>query len=408
MNYHGKKTLLFIEPCLSSYPLVLKAKEKGYTTLVLSAPSEHGLLPEEVLNASSSFFQLNITNDVAVFDLVRKIAQKFYIDGVIPGAEYYVPLAAKVALYLDRPGLIPESALGIQRKDLMHNRLKTHGLPVPKYVRVEKKEELKVALKEIKFPCVIKPLNCNGAIKAKKVNTNEEAFIAFEGTTSNEDRNSCCCNYPLQKGALIEEYIQGKAYSVQGFLKENAVHIVSIMEKLFSLEPHLVEKGHIIHSEIDSEFFTMLEAFLRKVISALKLNYGPFEAKVRISEKGPILMKITMHLESCFTPKFIEYATGIDYYDNTLKLLSGQPLFLHKTQDLNTGVIFFDDLSKLESVQNSPHLKELKIYDKEAKLGPQDSSGRRKLGHAIFAHKDYEILKQQMEGVVVRDPLMKN
>ncbi len=111
MRFLDKKTLLFIEPCLSSYHLVLKAKEKRYDTFVISAHSDQHTLPEEVINASSLFFQVDTNNESAVFDLVKKIAQKFHIDGVILGAENYVPLATKVATYLNKPALAPEEAL---------------------------------------------------------------------------------------------------------------------------------------------------------------------------------------------------------------------------------------------------------------------------------------------------------
>jgi hypothetical protein len=106
-----KKTLLFIEPCLSSHLLVLKAKEKRYDAFVIAAHSDQRTLPEEVINSSSLFFQVDTNNDVAVLDLVKKIAQKFYIDAVILGAENYVSLATKVAIYLNKPGLTPEEAL---------------------------------------------------------------------------------------------------------------------------------------------------------------------------------------------------------------------------------------------------------------------------------------------------------
>jgi hypothetical protein len=111
MRFFDKKTLLFIEPCLSSQLLVIKAKEKRYDALVISSHSGQQILPEEVINASSSFFQVDTDDEDAVLDLVKKISQKFHIDGVVLGAENYVPLATKVATYLNKPGLTPEEAL---------------------------------------------------------------------------------------------------------------------------------------------------------------------------------------------------------------------------------------------------------------------------------------------------------
>ncbi|OJW47196.1 MAG: hypothetical protein BGO67_03725 [Alphaproteobacteria bacterium 41-28] len=111
MRFLDKKALLFIEPCLSSQLLVLKAKEKRYDAFVISAHSDQRTLPEEVINASSLFFQVSTNDESAVLDLVKKIAEKFYIDAVILGAEDYVSLATKVATYLNKPAFAPEEAL---------------------------------------------------------------------------------------------------------------------------------------------------------------------------------------------------------------------------------------------------------------------------------------------------------
>jgi len=94
MRHFDKKILLFIEPCLSSYLSILKAKEKRYDTFVIL--SDLYTLPEGIINASSLIFIVNTRNDIAVLDLLKKISQKFYIDKVISGSEYYIPLAGKV------------------------------------------------------------------------------------------------------------------------------------------------------------------------------------------------------------------------------------------------------------------------------------------------------------------------
>lgn len=406
MHCRGKKTLLFIEPCLSSYFLVIKAKEKGYTTLVLSSHSGQRLLPEEVLNASSSFFQLDTSNEEAVLYLVEKIAQKFYINGVIPGTEYYMPLTAKVAKYLNKPGLTPESALRIQRKDLIRDTLKAHGFLLPKYRRVETKEELKTALQQIKFPCMIKSIVCPGSIKVKKAHTFKEAFDAFKKIMDHKSIDSTQGNLSFQKGALVEEYIEGKEYSIEGFLKNHTVHIISMTEKFFSFESSgLMKKGQIVASEIDSELFTMIAPYLKKVTSVLDLNDGPFQAQVKLSEKGPFLIEIAMRFADSYIPKLIEYATSIDYYDNALKLFSGQPLSLHKTQRLNAGISFFyaSSIAKIctkayfDTLMKHPYTKETKVCNKPEERVLKGSQGNRKLGYAIFLHKDYRVLKRHME-----------
>jgi len=346
MHYRGKKTLLFIEPSLSSLLLLNKAKEKRYTTLVISSNSTQQTLLEGALTASSSFFQINTNNHMAVLDLVDKIAQKFYIDGVIPGAANSILLTSKVATYLNKPGLTPASALRLLEKDLLWDTLKAHSIPTPH-----------------------------------------------------------------QQGALVDEDIQGKEYSIEGFLRNNDAHIVSIIEKLFLAESNGTDKGCIVCSEIEPDLSEMIGSYVKKVISALQLDYGPFQAEIKLTEKGPILIEIAMHTARGHLPKLIKYATGIDYYDNILNLFSAQPLFLHKTLNANAGILYFynppyteTSLKKyFESLLDNPYVKEVKVYDDdEETLDP--SPKKLKAGHAILLHKHYVNLKQLMEEVEINAP----
>lgn len=128
VKFLDKKTVLFIEPCLSDYPLVLKAKEKRYRTFVISAHSDQRQLPEDIIDASTSFFQVETNQDAAVLDLVKKINQKFRIDGVISGNEAYLSLTNQVAASLNKPGISPEAAHLISNKDLMRETLKAHNI----------------------------------------------------------------------------------------------------------------------------------------------------------------------------------------------------------------------------------------------------------------------------------------
>lgn len=388
MQQRGK-TLLFIDPCESSACLILKAKEKGYRILIIASHSDPWRLPEAMMHASSSFFQLDPHNDGAVLDLIDKIVQKFPIDGVIPGTKHYAPLTGKVAAYLNKPGLTPESAQNIQRKDLIRDTLSARGIPLPNYRKVGTLEDLKEALEHIGFPCILQPVECTRSVPLKKVHTFEEALKAFEEITS------------LQTSVLVEEYIHGVEYSFEGFSKEKSVHIVSMTEKLLSAEENV---GHIVHSEINPDLLVIVKRCLTEIISAFGLTYGFFQVHIRLSEKGPVLMNIGMGLAEDGIPQLIGYATGIDYYNNVLKLLSGQPLSLHKTQNMNAGLTFFyhPALNATRTNQyfdrllTNPHVRETKAYVQEENEISNIPLEKYKVGHAVLLHEDYETLKQYM------------
>lgn len=401
MESPEKKNLLMIEPCLSSHLLILKAKEKGYNSIVLSANSDQRSLNENALGASTSFFQIETNNDEQVLQLVDQISKNVRIDAVTPGSEYYVPLTAKVSERLGRLGLSPEAALRARRKDLMRDALAQYNVLIPAYKKVKNLTELQEAVGEIGFPCVIKPVDFAGSVNVKKVTNIQEAENAFQAIVNHQGVDDSWGGRPIQKSALVEEYIKGKEYSVEGFSKNKEVHIASVTEKIKSSEVDFVEIGHIVRSKIDEHLHQELQQYIEKVVSALDLRYGPFHAEVRMSDRGPVLMEIAMRLAGDYIPKLIEYATGVDYYENTIRLLLGEKLLLDKTRDLNAAITFFynpnvktiSSNDYLLSLTQKPNVREVKPYYKVGEAVPEFPMEKHKLGYAIVVHEDVNELK---------------
>lgn len=376
MRHPIKKTLLFIEPTSSSSLLVLKAQEKRYDSLVITANFNKNALSEKVINASFALFQVNIKDEVAVLDLVEKISQKFRIDGVIPGAIQYVPLTSKVASQLQKPGLAKEVAFKVQRKDLIRHCLKAHRLPHPRYQIISNSTALKTALQHLGSPCVLKSLYNVDFSLTKKVYTFEEALYAFE-TILAEEKN--------EGKVLIEEYIEGETYSVEGFFKNKLLSLVSIVEKLNPI-------GYIVASDWEN-LFPCVQPYCKQVLSALELNYGFFRMDIKLTKQGPFLTDISIGLPKDPIPKLIGYATGIDYYHNVLKFFSDQLLSLQKTKCLNAGFTSLYTPNAVETLFENPCVAEINIYSKEEGFIP---TVNQKLGHAFLIHKEYEVLKQQL------------
>ncbi|MBY0292837.1 MAG: hypothetical protein K2W92_06075, partial [Alphaproteobacteria bacterium] len=182
-------------------------------------------------------------------------------------------------------------------------------------------------------------------------------------------------------------------YSVQVFIQNNVLSIASIIEKIMLFEQNFLEIGAIVCSEDDPSLVKTIESYLKKAVTALHLNDGPFHMDVRLSEQGPLLMDISMSFVESAVSNLICQASGIDLYDNILRLFSGQPLLLQRTKYLAAGLIFFYNSRELEILRDNSHVKEIIVYDKGVDVIPSMKS---KLGHAVLVHKDDQILRYQM------------
>src|SRR5207249_7492479 len=97
-------------------------------------------------------------------------------------------------------------------------------------------------------------------------------------------------------GVLIEEYVEGPEYSVEGFMDGGSVRVACITSKFLGPEPHFVEAGHVVPGSISEPERRRVVAYVGRVVAALRLDRGPFHAELRCTPHGPLLIEIAARL----------------------------------------------------------------------------------------------------------------
>ncbi|MBX9620797.1 MAG: hypothetical protein K2X28_02015 [Alphaproteobacteria bacterium] len=189
----------------------------------------------------------------------------------------------------------------------------------------------------------------------------------------------------------LNEGFPEKEYKVTGFSKNNAIHILSIIEKLTSLPPQRGASGYILSPE--APYSKEIKPYFTRIIEKLSLNYAAFEAKIETSKNTFILREFNVELALPNVSELIEASMGIDYYDNVLRLFSYEKLSLYKKQFLNAGSLFFNKPYHAQLLKKHPYVKKTKLYSNHEKLF---SPSLKAAGYAILTHKNYETLKNQM------------
>ncbi|MGH2413965.1 MAG: ATP-grasp domain-containing protein, partial [Microcystaceae cyanobacterium] len=237
------KTVLLVEPLSSGSQLITKGKELGFKVIVLTSNTDERIVRQEFLQAADVVEFVDTNNQQETLQKAIEVNEKFRIDGVLPGFEFYVPLAAKISAKLGLKGLNPESAENVRFKHLMRKVLEQENLRIPRFRVARSEDELLSAIDYVKFPCVIKPVDGAGSRNIKKVNNEQELQAAYKVI---ENTEFIGFGYKGIKEVLIEEYIAGNEYSIEGFVENGKPKFLSITEKLLSPEPHFVEVGHIV------------------------------------------------------------------------------------------------------------------------------------------------------------------
>ena len=145
-----------------------KAREMGLETILVKNRLEW----EEPY--VDHFIQADTYNHKEVLAEVSSFRRGRSIDGVVTFWERDVLLASKVSQLLGLPGLDIQSAQRARDKYLMRRALAQHGIPGPRFRKVEDLESFLDGMKEIGVPAVLKPLSGAGGKNVIKIESAEE------------------------------------------------------------------------------------------------------------------------------------------------------------------------------------------------------------------------------------------
>ncbi|GAA4237785.1 ATP-grasp domain-containing protein [Actinomadura meridiana] len=304
----GKRSprILIVEPVSSGTRLVEDCRALGAQVVVASADSGDRLLSDRLRDLADQVLTVE-TNDGEA--LARAIGRVLPLDAVLPGVELSVPSAAHVGHLLGLTSLSPDTAAWVRNKALMRSRAASMGVRVPRFVEARSVDEAEKAASEVGFPCVLKPVDSSGSVHVSRADDLSELRSAY---LRMEDDRRLDLGRTAGSHVLVEEYVQGPEYSADGYVQDGRVSVCSLTRKLLGPEPYFVELGHIVSPENASpEIIDQVEQYVRHVLAALQISFGPFHCELRISADGPILIEIGARLPGDRITDLIELATGV-------------------------------------------------------------------------------------------------
>ncbi|MFF4097631.1 ATP-grasp domain-containing protein [Streptomyces sp. NPDC001834] len=305
--------VLILGPASAGNLLVTHAKEAGHHVTVALAPSQEQR-PNLAEHLADDVLSVNPLDHEALAAAVDRLHQQRPVDAVVPGFEYSVPSAAILAARLGLPGLPVDAANKLRHKHLMRDALDRAGIRSARHRvvhtdRPDWRSVVETAVGDLPLPCVVKPVDLGGSVMVRLAHTMEEAVLAV-GDIANAGPDAYGLTpRPL---ALIEEFITGPEFSVEGYIAPDGPSIVSITRKLLGDEPYFVERGHVVELLQDTTLGASIRTYTANVIKALGLTTGVFHGEVRITAQGPVLMEMGARLPGDHICELIELALGVD------------------------------------------------------------------------------------------------
>lgn len=297
-------TVIVVEPASSGTALVDAAKALGKQVLVLTGP--YGEAPRRRLDAG--IVDVDTNDDAAVLSAVRALSCSHRVEAVLPGMEYYLEMAAKCAEMLGLPGMTVAAAQRVRSKLEVRRCLAATGVPTPAFTSLRPQAvEAERAAAITGFPAVLKPVDGCGSLGVRRVDDVAELQRAL---AQQQQEYLLDLGRRIGCGWLLESYLDGPEYSLEGLITADGPRVVSIVRKFLGPEPHFVEMGHVVGETLAHDLRDRLVSHAEAAMAALGLPLGVFHAEVRDSTDGPRLIEVNARLGGDRIPRLLELAHG--------------------------------------------------------------------------------------------------
>ncbi|WP_265445384.1 ATP-grasp domain-containing protein [Flexivirga meconopsidis] len=325
-----------LEPRSSGLRLLKHAARLGHPVVVVVGAEGYALLADQVVEDITEIVRVDTADIAATGRALRELHRRTPIGALFPGQEQAVQPAARLAveLGLRTPG--PVVAQRLRHKHLMRDAVRNAGIDQPRYVAVTGSAAVRAALRVTGTPSVVKPVDQSGSLGVRKVETVSDARAAMAQIARLVEVDE---DHPI----LVEEYVEGPEFSVEGVVADGTVHVVGVTEKRLGSEPTFVEIGHLVPAGIDDRCQQELREYARKVVHALGLRLGPFHLEVRMGVRGPMLMEVAARLPGDRIPDLWLRAAGADLYAATVASYLGEEVRLDVARpDQHVGIRYLD------------------------------------------------------------------
>jgi biotin carboxylase len=209
--------------------------------------------------------------------------------GILAVGDRPTVLAARAAAAFGLPGHPAEAAANSRNKLASRRAFKAAGLPTPVFQPVPVDRDAYELSLHVEYPAVIKPLALSGSRGVMRVNTGDEFIAAF-------DRLRRLLDAADVKGereaahqmAMIESFIPGAEFAVEGLLEQGAFRPLAIFDKPDPLDgPFFEETIYVTPSRASRETEERILTAVGKACQALGLRHGPIHAECRVAAAGP-------------------------------------------------------------------------------------------------------------------------
>ena len=265
---------------------------------------------------------------------VSYAARSRHIDRIVALDEFDLENVAALREHLRLPGMGQTTMRYFRDKLAMRAKAKETGVLVPEFVHVLNHEDLNEFMTRVPVPWLLKPRSQASGIGMKKINSAEELWPWLEKLGDE------------QSHYLLEQFIPGRVYHVDGVVSESQVLFAEA--HAYGAPPlDVSHEGGVFTTRTmprDSPEVLVLKDIHQRLVAGLRLVRGVTHAEFlkAHSDNRFYFIEIASRVGGAYISNAVEAATGVNLWREWAHLEVGagkQPYQLPQVRDDYAGVI---------------------------------------------------------------------
>jgi biotin carboxylase len=302
-----------------------------------------------------------IIEDQASIELWVDVARAFHgwmrFEAMVAYNEHTYPIVRAISDALNIPTVVDASLYSrVLDKSTMREILEKHQIPSCRYELARGRDAVLTAIRNIGMPCIVKPVRGEASVGVAKIESPAGIDAALQWVGGEH----------IDRGVLVEEFLIGEEFSVEGISTGALHHIVAITKK-FKDDRTFVERGHLVPAPVDMPVRESIENYVKRLLDALDFHDCPSHTEIVLTARGPRIIETHNRIGGDRIMDLVQLATGVDMYDLVARQSLGEDVTTILPAEIvhhQSAVIWYADpggppTNTLVEVMNVERVREL-------------------------------------------------
>lgn len=316
-----KKSILIFGVGELQRSIIRRAKLKGLFTIGID-PCTDAVCKDEV-----DAFEIVGGQD---FEGTCVVVEKYDVNAIVTAAtDKPLVMMARVAEKYDFPFFSVETAQWSTDKYQMKQRFLEGGVPCARGRLISKVEHAD----DLYYPLIVKPRDNSGSRGVKLCRSKEELQESLQEAMQ----------YSHLDTVLVEEYIEGQEYSIEGLHYDGKSEVIQFTEKTTTEFPYNVELAHKQPANLTEIQKEAIRELVAKIASCMNFENCPSHTELKINDRGIFIIETSPRLGGDYiTSTLVPLSTGINMEDQLLNIALSEKVDTKTGRvDRASGVCFF-------------------------------------------------------------------